>query len=93
MSAPRIACFFATSGHSGVDRLVRNLLPGLAAAGYQVDLLTIRDHGPHLDEPGDVRCIELPARHARLTKTEVELPALGHKGSFFNLPGQGTNTG
>jgi hypothetical protein len=33
-----------------------------------------------------------PARHARLTKTEVELPALGHKGSFFNLPGQGTNT-
>jgi len=31
------------------------------------------------------------ARCARLTKREVELPALAHKGSFFNLAGQGTN--
>lgn len=31
------------------------------------------------------------ARTARLTKSAVELPALSHKGSFFNLPGQGTN--
>jgi len=31
------------------------------------------------------------ARRARLTKSDVELPALDHQGSFFNLSGQGTN--
>lgn len=30
-------------------------------------------------------------RVARLTKRNVELPALSHRGSFFNLSGQGTN--
>jgi ectoine hydroxylase-related dioxygenase (phytanoyl-CoA dioxygenase family) len=32
-----------------------------------------------------------PARSARLTKQLVELPAQTHRGSFFNLSGQGTN--
>lgn len=32
-----------------------------------------------------------PSRRARLTVGEVELPSLAHKGSFFNLAGQGTN--
>lgn len=32
-----------------------------------------------------------PARVARLTKDQVELPSLAHSGSFFNLSGQGTN--
>lgn len=32
-----------------------------------------------------------PARIARMTRNEVELPALTHRGSFFNLSGQGTN--
>lgn len=32
-----------------------------------------------------------PARVARLTRQEVELPSLSHRGSFFNLAGQGTN--
>lgn len=34
-----------------------------------------------------------PARRARLTKTDIELPSLTHQGSFFNLSGQGTNAG
>lgn len=34
-----------------------------------------------------------PAHVARLTKTAVELPAQTHRGSFFNLSGQGTNQG
>lgn len=34
-----------------------------------------------------------PTRRARLTVGEVELPSLAHKGSFFNLAGQGTNLG
>jgi glycosyltransferase involved in cell wall biosynthesis len=45
----RIACFFATSGHSGVDRLARHLLPGMATRGYRVDLLKVRGHGPTPD--------------------------------------------
>ncbi|MBT3057758.1 MAG: glycosyltransferase [Candidatus Thiodiazotropha sp.] len=64
-SRPRIACFLATSGHSGVDRVARNLLPGLAEAGYAVDLLKIRNHGPNLEGGrGDsLRIIEFNARH------------------------------
>lgn len=62
--APRIACFLATSGHSGVDRVMGNLLPALAEAGYPLDLLQIRGHGPHLDKiPPGMRLIRLRARH------------------------------
>jgi hypothetical protein len=32
-----------------------------------------------------------PSRRARMTIGEIELPSLAHKGSFFNLSGQGTN--
>lgn len=68
----RIACFFATSGHSGVDRLARHLLPALARRGYRVDLLKIRNHGPELaaDTPG-LRILDLGVRH-----TALALPAL-----------------
>lgn len=45
----RIACFFSTSGHSGVDRAAKHLLPALAGRGYAVDLLKVRRHGPHLE--------------------------------------------
>jgi glycosyltransferase involved in cell wall biosynthesis len=56
----RIACFFSTSGHSGVDRAVKHLIPDLARRGYQVDLLHVDKHGPYLDEtPDGVRVIEL----------------------------------
>ncbi|OCC15598.1 Alpha-1,4-N-acetylgalactosamine transferase PglJ [Dissulfuribacter thermophilus] len=47
----RIACFFATSGHSGVDRIAQNLLPSLVEEGYEVDLLKVRNHGPELSKP------------------------------------------
>jgi glycosyltransferase involved in cell wall biosynthesis len=62
---PRIACFLATSGHSGVDRIARNLLPGFAQAGYPVDLLKIRNHGPVLTPPlpENLNVIEFQARH------------------------------
>ena len=66
MSRPRrIALFFATSGHSGVDRLVRNLAPAMAARGYAVDLLRVRRHGPSLgDLPDGVREVDLGGSHA-----------------------------
>ena len=60
----RIACFFSTSGHSGVDRAARHLIPALARRGYAVDLLKVRRHGPTLDGvPPGVRVIDLGSRH------------------------------
>ena len=60
----RIACFFSTSGHSGVDRAAKHLIPALARRGFQVDLLKVRRHGPDLPEvPAGVRVIDLGSRH------------------------------
>jgi glycosyltransferase involved in cell wall biosynthesis len=68
----RIACFFSTSGHSGVDRAAKNLIPALARRGYRVDLLKVRRHGPVLDEvPRGVRVVDLGSRH-----TYACLPAI-----------------
>jgi glycosyltransferase involved in cell wall biosynthesis len=69
---PRIALLLATSGHSGVDRAMQNLIPALAARGYHVDLLHVRRHGPHLEEaiPG-VNIVDLGTRH-----TYTSLPAV-----------------
>ena len=69
---PRLAFLFATAGRSGVDRLIGNLAPEIAARGYSVDLLHVRGHGPRLDDPPPgVRKVDLGARHA-----ETALPAL-----------------
>ena len=60
----RIACFFSTSGHSGVDRAAGHLIPALARRGYAVDLLKVRRHGPNLPQiPPGVRVIDLGSRH------------------------------
>jgi glycosyltransferase involved in cell wall biosynthesis len=68
----RIGCFFSTSGHSGVDRAARHLIPALARRGYAVDLLRVRRHGPNLGEPPPgVRVIDLGSRH-----TYTCLPAI-----------------
>lgn len=66
----RIACFFSTSGHSGVDRLARHLLPGMAARGYRVDLLKVRGHGP-----------ELAATHPNLRVVD-----LGRRNTYACMP-------
>jgi len=65
MSAgPRLTILAATSGHSGVDRNLKNLIPAIAAQGVQIDLLRIRNHGPYLDPlPAGVRVIELGTSH------------------------------
>ena len=60
----RIACFFSTSGHSGVDRAAKHLIPAFARRGYRVDLLKVRDHGPELGElPEGVEVVDLGSRH------------------------------
>jgi glycosyltransferase involved in cell wall biosynthesis len=64
VAKPLIAVFVATSGHSGVDRLIGHLVPAIARRGFPVDVLKIQGHGPHLPEtPPGVRLIDLGAKH------------------------------
>ncbi len=68
----RLAIFVATSGHSGVDRIMKNLIPAFVARGVAVDVLKIKNHGLYLDPlPEGVRLIELGTRHVN-----TSLPAL-----------------
>lgn len=60
---PRVVFFLATSGHSGVDRLMRNLIPAVARRGYAVDQLKVRRHGPDLGDAHGVRVIDLGSSH------------------------------
>lgn len=63
-AAPKIAFFLATSGHSGVDRAMKNLIPAVARRGYRVDLLHVRRHGPYLEDlPEGVNVIDLGSSH------------------------------
>lgn len=72
MSRDRIALLFATSGHSGVDRVVSNLVAQFAHADHSFDLLRIRNHGPWLPSlPPNVRDYPLRAAHRNTV-----LPAL-----------------
>ncbi|AUM01042.1 MAG TPA: glycosyltransferase [Pseudothauera hydrothermalis] len=67
-----LAIFAATSGHSGVDRVLRNLVPEIARLGLRVDVLGIDGHGPHFDAlPDGMRHLRLGARHVY-----TALPAL-----------------
>ncbi len=67
-----LAVFAATSGHSGVDRVLNNLVPAIAARGLHIDVLGIAGHGPHYDDlPAGVRRVDLGARHVNSA-----LPAL-----------------
>lgn len=63
-SGALITVFVATSGHSGVDRLIRHLVPAMARRGYPVDVLKIRDHGPDIeDQLQGVQLIDLKVKH------------------------------
>lgn len=60
----RLAIFLATSGHSGVDRVMKNLIPEIASRDIQVDLLHVESHGPYLESiPENVQIIKLGSRH------------------------------
>lgn len=67
-----LSVFVATSGHSGVDRVVTNLVTEWAGWGLPVDLLRVRNHGPYLEPvPKGVRVVDLGAAHVN-----TALPAL-----------------
>ncbi|WP_404840863.1 glycosyltransferase [Alkalilimnicola ehrlichii] len=57
--------FAATSGHSGVDRILRNLVPEFTKRGVLTDILKVEGHGPHFDQlPDGARLVELGSRHS-----------------------------
>jgi glycosyltransferase involved in cell wall biosynthesis len=63
-TASRLAVLLATSGHSGVDRVMKNLIGEFARRGLRVDLLRIRNHGPYFSPPRDgVAVVPLGAAH------------------------------
>jgi len=60
----KLAIFLATSGHSGVDRIMTNFIRELSRRGLPVDLVQIRNHGPYLPKAlPNVRLIPLPVSH------------------------------
>lgn len=61
----KVTFFFATSGHSGVDKVMRVLVPTIASLGYEVDLLQIQGHGPNFsdEELKGINRIEFPTAH------------------------------
>ncbi|MGQ9748691.1 glycosyltransferase [Desulfosoma sp.] len=62
----RLALFLATSGHSGVDRIMKNFIAALAKRPVRVDLLHVHGHGPYLDRvPTRVRVVSLGTRHVQ----------------------------
>lgn len=60
----RLALFLATSGHSGVDRIMKNFLGELGKRPVVVDLLQVEGHGPHIHPvPHHVQRIALGTHH------------------------------
>lgn len=68
----KICIFVATSGHSGVDRYVKNLAPELVRQGVAVDILKVRNHGPYFEAtiPG-LNIIDLKAKSVYASLPEV----------------------
>ena len=67
-----IAIFLATSGHSGVDRIMTNFIHEVIRRELPVDLLRISNHGPYLDPvPAGLNIVELGTSHVNSS-----LPAL-----------------
>ncbi len=64
MSRPDLAILVATSGHSGVDTIFRNLAIEMHARGYVLRLLRVDNHGPAWESvlPAD-RIVRLGSAH------------------------------
>ncbi len=63
-NSPRIAIFLATSGHSGVDRVMANLIAEFSARDVKIDLLRIKNHGPYIvPSSKNVRIVRLGTSH------------------------------
>ncbi len=81
MSQRPVTLLFATSGHSGVDRVVANLLPEFARVPRQFHLLTIRNHGPLISDrlPANIREIRLGVGTKKLVMPPLALYLRRHR--------------
>lgn len=69
---PDLAIFISFSGEGGVERMVLNLVQGLAQRGLQIDLLALRLASDHLDQlPDSVNLIKLRAEHSATSILEL----------------------
>ncbi|NEX22693.1 glycosyltransferase [Thiorhodococcus mannitoliphagus] len=69
---PRIALFASFSGAGGVERMLMNLVRGIASQGIPLDLVLVRAASPHLGElPDAVRIVRLRASHTLLAVPEL----------------------
>lgn len=78
----RFGLVFATSGHSGVDRLIKNLLPEFGRQDAFFDLLLIHGYGPHLDFaslPSNVRAYRFPIHSKKLMLAPLAMYVLHKK--------------
>ena len=63
----RLAVFVSFSGQGGVERMIVNLIRGLVDKGCAIDLLLLRQQGPHLARlPPTVRRVPLGTSHSLL---------------------------
>lgn len=68
----KICIFVATSGHSGVDRYVKNLAPELVRQGVAVDILKVQNHGPYFSESiSGLNIVSLKAKSVYASLPEV----------------------
>lgn len=75
-----VALLFATSGHSGVDRVVSNLVVEFGRYPLDFHLLTIRGHGPHPARlPDNVRPMRLAAAHRNTVLPSLLFYLLRHR--------------
>lgn len=62
----RLALFLATSGHSGVDRIMKNFIGELGKRPVSVDLVQVEGHGPYIHPlPENVRRLALGTHHVQ----------------------------
>lgn len=64
MSRPKIAILVSFSGQGGVERMIANLSAALIDLGVELDILLIKDKGPHAANlPERARKIHLGSKH------------------------------
>ena len=75
----RLAFFLPGLYDGGAERIMLNLVEGIAARGYPVDLVLVRAEGPFLNEvPNSVRLIDLKASRV-LSSTPALVRYLRHE--------------
>lgn len=85
MSDRPVTLLFATSGHSGVDRIIANLLPEFARVPRKFHLLGIRNHGPVMPEslPPNIRPMRLGVGTKKLVMPPLVLYLRRYRPEFL----------